>query len=90
MKEIDRARTENAQLDHILSTLPIATEAPFNSLKNQHEPTCLRKTRVELLEEMIDEPEVHLLVGWNCRHRKIYHRSYSCKDISWRFRLAVY
>ncbi|KAM0417445.1 hypothetical protein ACHAPT_012594, partial [Fusarium lateritium] len=32
-----------------LSMLPVATEAAFNSLHNQHEPTCLPNTRAELL-----------------------------------------
>jgi hypothetical protein len=90
IKETDRAHGENAQLDGILSTRPVATAAPFNSLKNQHEPTCLWNTRAELREEKVAEPEVRLLVEWNSRHRKIHHRSYSCKDISWHFRLAVY
>jgi hypothetical protein len=39
--EIDKKHAETAELDNILSNLPIATEAPFNSLRNQHEPVCL-------------------------------------------------
>jgi hypothetical protein len=36
----------------LLKTLPIATDAPFNSFQRQHEPTCLLNTRVNLLEEI--------------------------------------
>ncbi|KAF2115160.1 WD40-repeat-containing domain protein [Lophiotrema nucula] len=39
-------------MDQLLSTLPIASEAAFNSFNNQHEPTCLRNTRAELLQEI--------------------------------------
>ena len=47
-QEIDKKNT----LDHLLSTLPVASEAAFNSLNNQHEPTCLPNTRAELLEDI--------------------------------------
>ncbi|KAK7416688.1 hypothetical protein QQX98_005014 [Neonectria punicea] len=53
-EEIDKKHAENARLDDILSTLPIASEAAFNSLNNQHEPTCLSNTRVELLEDIAE------------------------------------
>jgi hypothetical protein len=32
--------------------LPFATEAPFNSYSRQHEPTCLKNTRVDVLKEI--------------------------------------
>ena len=47
-QEIDKKHA----LDHLLSTLPVASEAAFNSLNNQHEPTCLPNTRAELLEDI--------------------------------------
>ncbi|KAF4964049.1 hypothetical protein FSARC_7998 [Fusarium sarcochroum] len=53
-EEIDKKHAENAKLEEILSTLPIASEAAFNSLNNQHEPTCLSNTRSELLQDIID------------------------------------
>ncbi|KAF4428921.1 vegetative incompatibility protein HET-E-1 [Fusarium austroafricanum] len=51
-EEIDKKHAENTRLEEILSTLPIAAEAAFNSLNNQHEPTCLNNTRSELLEDI--------------------------------------
>ncbi|OBT66967.1 hypothetical protein VE03_04219 [Pseudogymnoascus sp. 23342-1-I1] len=51
-QEIDKKHTDNATLDHFLSMLPVATEASFNSLHNQHEPTCLLNTRIELLQHI--------------------------------------
>ncbi|KAJ4262907.1 hypothetical protein NW762_006520 [Fusarium torreyae] len=53
-EEIDKKHAENAKLDEILTTLPIASEAAFNSLNNQHEPTCLPSTRSELLEDITE------------------------------------
>ncbi|OAK94516.1 putative WD-repeat protein [Phaeosphaeriaceae sp. SRC1lsM3a] len=35
-----------------LSQLPHAADAPFNSYAKQHEPACLRDTRVDLLREI--------------------------------------
>ncbi|KAF1815014.1 hypothetical protein P152DRAFT_392310 [Eremomyces bilateralis CBS 781.70] len=35
-----------------LDRLPFSAEAPFNSFQNQHEPTCLPNTRVNILEEI--------------------------------------
>ncbi|OTA95499.1 hypothetical protein M434DRAFT_393726 [Hypoxylon sp. CO27-5] len=58
-QEIDKKHAENAKLDHLLSMLPVASEAAFNSLRNQHEPTCLRNTRAELLQKIatwVDNP----------------------------------
>ncbi|KFX85879.1 hypothetical protein V490_09350 [Pseudogymnoascus sp. VKM F-3557] len=37
-----------------LSLLPSATHAPFNSKVHQHEPPCLRGTRVDLLQDIYD------------------------------------
>ena len=51
-EEIDRKIAKNAKLDHLLSTLPVAASAAFNSFENQHGPTCLEETRVELLHEI--------------------------------------
>jgi hypothetical protein len=36
----------------ILSRLPFADDAPFNSYKKQHEPICLPNTRVDILEKI--------------------------------------
>ncbi|KAK4222780.1 WD40-repeat-containing domain protein [Podospora fimiseda] len=51
-EEIEKGRRENEAQDEILSLLPIASEAAFNSVNNQHEPTYLRNTRAELLGEV--------------------------------------
>ncbi|KAI1772379.1 vegetative incompatibility protein HET-E-1 [Hypoxylon cercidicola] len=59
-QEIDKRYAENAKLDHLLSMLPVASEAAFNSIHNQHEPTCLLNTRAELLEVIatwVDSPD---------------------------------
>ncbi|KAF1955654.1 hypothetical protein CC80DRAFT_549348 [Byssothecium circinans] len=39
-------------LENTLSRLPHAKDAPFNSYAKQHESTCLRDTRVDLLREI--------------------------------------
>ena len=44
--------TGNLVLEEILSHLPYAIEASFNSYQRQHEPTCLRNTRVHVLEDI--------------------------------------
>jgi hypothetical protein len=36
----------------MLSLLQVATDAPFNSYHRQHEPTCLPKTRVDILKRI--------------------------------------
>ncbi|KAL5313288.1 hypothetical protein ACEPPN_019021 [Leptodophora sp. 'Broadleaf-Isolate-01'] len=36
----------------LLSLLPFATNAPFNSRDHEHEPACLPETRVDLLQEI--------------------------------------
>ncbi|KAK4247279.1 WD40-repeat-containing domain protein [Corynascus novoguineensis] len=46
-------------LDEVLSTVPIASEAAFNSFNNQHEPTCLPNTRTELLAEILQWAKGH-------------------------------
>jgi hypothetical protein len=51
--EIGKEDADNARLDQYLSKLPIATEAAFNSLNNQHEATCLPNTRSELLKNIV-------------------------------------
>ncbi|PVH70769.1 hypothetical protein DL98DRAFT_618049, partial [Cadophora sp. DSE1049] len=39
--------------DQLLESLPIAPQAAFNLLDNQHGPTCLTNTRVELLQDLM-------------------------------------
>ncbi|KAG9245486.1 heterokaryon incompatibility protein-domain-containing protein [Calycina marina] len=41
-------------IDGLLQTLPYAADAPFNAAKWQHEPTCLRDTRVCLQQSIHD------------------------------------
>src|ERR1700749_206636 len=41
-----------ASLENLISYLPYAADAPFNSLTKQHDPTCLPNTRVDLLREI--------------------------------------
>jgi WD40 repeat protein len=55
--EIDKIHADNTRLDQYLTTLPLASEAAFNSLNNQHEPTCLPNTRSELLHEIFEWAE---------------------------------
>lgn len=50
--ELDKKHTESDRLDNLLSILPVASEAAFNSLNNQHESTCLPNTRTELLQDI--------------------------------------
>jgi hypothetical protein len=51
--EINKETVDNARLDQYLSKLPIASEAAFNSYRNQHEPTCLPNTRSQLLKDIV-------------------------------------
>ncbi|KAL5598574.1 uncharacterized protein BROUX77_006408 [Berkeleyomyces rouxiae] len=53
-EEVGQAKKNLIVLDHknVLSTLPMATGASFNSYEEQHNPTCLPDTRVELLQEI--------------------------------------
>jgi hypothetical protein len=46
--------TRNSALESLLTHLPYAVEAPFNSYQRQHEPMCLHNTRVELLGQIFD------------------------------------
>lgn len=68
-EQIDKRHAETAALDELLSTIPIASEAAFNSFNNQHEPTCLPNTRAELLREisewaeMQDDKHIYWLSG---------------------------
>jgi hypothetical protein len=41
-------------MDGLLKTLPYAADAPFNTAKWQHEPTCLPDTRVDLQQQIHD------------------------------------
>jgi hypothetical protein len=52
MEKIDKKHTEKEEAEHILSFLPIATDAPFNALVHQFEPICLQQTRTELLDDI--------------------------------------
>ncbi|SLM40185.1 P-loop containing nucleoside triphosphate hydrolase [Lasallia pustulata] len=51
-----RPLSEAASVDTVtkslLSHLPYAVDAPFNSYSRQHDPTCLPDTRVDLLREI--------------------------------------
>jgi len=47
-----KQQDESASIDRVLSALPVASEAAFNSLSNQHEPVCLAHTRTALLQEL--------------------------------------
>jgi hypothetical protein len=46
--------TRALDMDDLLNTLPYATDAPFNTAKWQHEPTCLPNTRVDLQQQIHD------------------------------------
>ena len=68
LEEIDKKSVERAKLDHLLTTLPIAPQAAFDSLENQHGPTCLPNTRLELLqniEEWADGPHERCIYWLN-------------------------
>jgi hypothetical protein len=39
-------------LNELLKSIPVAAGAPFNAYQRQHDPTCLRNTRVDLLQEI--------------------------------------
>jgi len=49
-----RALIANLEPEGLLSRLPHAEDAPFNSFANQHEPSCLENTRVDLLRDIFD------------------------------------
>ncbi|PQE24884.1 WD40 YVTN repeat-like-containing protein [Rutstroemia sp. NJR-2017a WRK4] len=46
--------SNNSDQENLLSRLPIATNASFNSSNRQYEPTCLPDTRVDLLQEIYE------------------------------------
>ncbi|MCJ1404962.1 hypothetical protein MMC11_008188 [Xylographa trunciseda] len=56
-QEVEKKHGELARWDHLLESLPIAPQAAFNSLDNQHGPTCLTNTRVELLRDLTEWAE---------------------------------
>jgi hypothetical protein len=39
-------------LNDVLSSLPVAADAPFNAYQRQYDPTCLPDTRVDLLRDI--------------------------------------
>ncbi|KAI9690169.1 MAG: hypothetical protein M1822_009130 [Bathelium mastoideum] len=51
-KEINGAFEEDQKLENMLERLPVAKDAPFNSLAKQHEPCCLETTRADLLQNI--------------------------------------
>jgi len=50
----DQTLTGNLGPDNPLNHLPYAVDAPFDSYHRQHEPTCLEKTRVDVLRQIFD------------------------------------
>jgi hypothetical protein len=48
----NRKLTSTSELESPLNRLPYATDAPYNSYRRQHEPTCLNNTRVDVLREI--------------------------------------
>ncbi|KAF5536443.1 vegetative incompatibility het-E-1 [Fusarium phyllophilum] len=48
----ERLRRKIGNKSHLLSKLPIAKEAAFNSLHSQHEPICLKDTRADLIKHI--------------------------------------
>ncbi|KAK0108690.1 hypothetical protein ONS95_003482 [Cadophora gregata] len=53
-QEIEKKYSELDKWDQLLESLPVAPQAAFNSLDNQHGPTCLTNTRVELLQDLLE------------------------------------
>lgn len=53
-QEVEKKHGEPDKWNHLLESLPIASQAAFNSLDNQHGPTCLTNTRVELLRDLTE------------------------------------
>lgn len=41
-------------IEETISRLPYAVDAPFNSYRRQHDPTCFRNTRVQVLGKIRD------------------------------------
>ncbi|KAF9767226.1 hypothetical protein IL306_000228 [Fusarium sp. DS 682] len=48
----ERLRRKIESKSYLLSKLPVAKQAAFNSLHNQHEPICLKDTRLEILNHI--------------------------------------
>ncbi|KAF5984577.1 vegetative incompatibility protein het-E-1 [Fusarium bulbicola] len=48
----ERLRRKIRNKGNLLSRLPIAKEAAFNSLHSQHEPICLKDTRTDLIKHI--------------------------------------
>src|SRR5438045_3239256 len=44
--------TSSLDLNDVLSTLPSAADASFNAYQRQHDSTCLRDTRVDVLRDI--------------------------------------
>ncbi|KAJ4287996.1 hypothetical protein N0V90_012012 [Kalmusia sp. IMI 367209] len=53
-EELHRRYAEDTKFEQLLAILPVASQAAFNSYNNQHGPTCLPNTRVEVLQEITD------------------------------------
>ncbi|EKJ71630.1 hypothetical protein FPSE_08076 [Fusarium pseudograminearum CS3096] len=51
-KAFERLRRKIENNNDLLSTLPMAKDAAFNSLHNQHEPICLEDTRSGILNQI--------------------------------------
>ncbi|QPC71960.1 hypothetical protein HYE68_002712 [Fusarium pseudograminearum] len=51
-KAFERLRRKIENINDLLSTLPMAKDAAFNSLHNQHEPICLEDTRSGILNQI--------------------------------------
>ena len=52
-----RELTISLDLNKVLNSLPTAKDAPFNAYQQQHDLTCLRDTRVNLLREIHDQAD---------------------------------
>ncbi|KAK3998077.1 WD40-repeat-containing domain protein [Cladorrhinum sp. PSN332] len=51
-EQIKKRHDEDQHMDEMVSWLPIASEAAFNSGNNRNEATCLSNTRAQLLKEI--------------------------------------
>lgn len=51
---IHYANGNEPDVNDVLKSLPIAADAPFSAYHRQHDPTCLRNTRVDLLREIYE------------------------------------
>jgi hypothetical protein len=68
LEVIQKKFAGRAKLDSLLTTLPIAPQAAFQSTENQHAPTCLPNTRLELLETIAEwvNGEHERSIFWLC------------------------